>query len=103
MNVPDKDCALEHHDDENLVTVARRPSEAGATVLVSVLADAGIRAVATGGFTSGFKAEAPGWVTVQTLESDAERARRILAEAKFDPVEWPSDELDGIEGSDQTS
>lgn len=83
---------LEHKDDENLVLVARRPTEAGASVLISVLADEGIRAIATGGFTSGFKAEAPGWVSVQTLESDADRAREILAELKHEPVEWPEGE-----------
>ena len=89
--------SLDHKDNENLVMVARRPSEAGAAVLVSVLGDAGIRAVATGGFTSGFKAEAPGWISVQTLESDADRARQILAELKAEPVEWPGDVIDSVE------
>ncbi len=102
MNHDDDVRAIDHKDAEKLVTVARRPSEAGATVLVSVLADAGIRAVATGGFTSGFKAEAPGWVSVQTLESDAPRARQVLAEVQFDPVEWPDDDSAGVEGSDKT-
>ena len=66
-------------NNERLVTVAERNSEVAASILVSVLNDEGIRAVATGGFTSGFRAEAPGWVRVQTLERDAERARKILA------------------------
>lgn len=79
----------DHRDNEKLVTVARRPTEMSASVLVAVLADEGIRAVATGGFTSGFQAEAPGWVSVQTLESDVERARAILAE--LHPVEGESD------------
>lgn len=82
---------FEHKDNEKLVTIAKRPTEAGASVLVSVLADEGIRAIATGGFTSGFKAEAPGWVSVQTLESDAARARELLAELKQEPMEWPED------------
>ena len=94
--------AVDHKDDEKLVMVARRPGEAGAAVLVSVLGDAGIRAVATGGFTSGFRAEAPGWVSVQTLESDAERARQILAELKIDPVEWPDEDSDSIDGAGDT-
>ena len=76
-------------NDEKLVTVAERDGEAGAAVLVSVLADAGIRAVAVGGFTAGFRAEAPGVVRVKTLGSDAERAREVLAELKQEPVEWP--------------
>ena len=70
-----------------LVTVAERTSEMSATILVSVLKDAGIRAVATGGFTSGFRAEAPGMVKVQTLEADAERARQVISEIKMEPIE----------------
>ncbi len=70
-------------DDANLETVAERSTEVAASVLVSALRDAGIRAVATGGFTAGFRAEAPGVVRVQTLERDAERAREIIAELKM--------------------
>jgi len=69
-------------NEAKLVTVAQRPTEQQAAVLVSVLEDEKIRAVATGGFTAGFVAEAPGWVSVQTLEADAERAKQILAELK---------------------
>ena len=69
-------------DDQRLVTVAQRPTEQLAAILVSVLADEGIRAVATGGFTAGFVAEAPGWVSVQTFESEAERAKQIIAELR---------------------
>jgi hypothetical protein len=94
--------AIDHKNNEKLVTVARRPGEAGADVLVSVLADAGIRAVATGGFTSGFQAEAPGWVSVQTLESDAARAREILAEAHEDAVEWLAEDSDDVEETGET-
>ena len=67
-------------DQENLVTVAERSSEPEAAILVSVLQDEGIRAVATGGFTAGFRAEAPGWVAVKTFERDAARARQIITE-----------------------
>ncbi|MFK8114733.1 MAG: DUF2007 domain-containing protein [Rubripirellula sp.] len=71
-------------DDAKLVTVAERDSEGAASVLVSVLADEGIRAVATGGFTAGFRAEAPGVVKVQTFEQDAQRARQIISELKME-------------------
>ena len=67
-------------DQANLVTVAHRQCEASASVLVSVLRDEGIRAVATGGYTAGFRAEAPGVVRVLTFESDAEQAKRIVNE-----------------------
>ena len=69
-------------DEQQLITVAERPTEQLAAIVVSVLADAGIRAVATGGFTAGFVAEAPGWVKVQTLQADADRAREIIAALK---------------------
>lgn len=72
---------------EKLVTVAERTGEMSASIVVSVLKDAGIRAVATGGFTSGFRAEAPGMVKVQTLEDDADRAREIIAEIKMEPID----------------
>ncbi|MGI9472749.1 MAG: putative signal transducing protein [Rubripirellula sp.] len=82
-------------DDTKLVTVAECYSESSATILVSVLQDAGIRAVATGGFTAGFRAEAPGLVRVRTLEFDAERAKQVIAEVK--PLE-ESDTKDDSEG-----
>ena len=74
----------ESHDMDNakLVTVAERAMESSALILVAVLKDAGIRAIATGGFTAGFRAEAPGVVKVQTFEADAERARQVIAEIK---------------------
>jgi len=67
---------------QNLEVVAERSTEVAASVLVNVLADAGIRAVAVGGFTAGFRAEAPGWVQVKTFQQDAQRAREIIAEIK---------------------
>jgi hypothetical protein len=79
-------------DDAKLLTVAERPTEVGAAIVVAALKDAGIRAVATGGFTAGFRAEAPGWVRVQTLERDAIRAREVISEMKLEvPGESDSD------------
>ncbi|PHQ34008.1 putative signal transducing protein [Rhodopirellula bahusiensis] len=75
-------------DDATLVTVAERPTEPAATVLVSILSDAGIRAVAVGGFTAGFAAEAPGWVQVKTFERDADKAREIIAQIKAEPLDF---------------
>ena len=74
-------------NNEKLVTVAQRPTEVAASILVAVLADEGIRAVATGGFTAGFRAEAPGWAEVRVLERDAPRAREIIAEVKESAAE----------------
>lgn len=69
-------------DNEKLVTVAERFTEVAAQILVNVLADEGIRAIATGATVAGFRAEAPGFVAVKTMESDAEAARKIIAEVK---------------------
>ncbi len=69
-------------DDANLITVAQRSNEMAANVLVNILADEKIRAIAVGGFTAGFRAEAPGWVQVKVFERDAEQARKIIAEIK---------------------
>ncbi|TWT98326.1 DUF2007 domain-containing protein [Stieleria varia] len=79
-------------DNSKLVTVAERADEMSATILVSVLADEGIRAIATGGFTSGFRAEAPGMVQVKTFEADAALAREIIAEIKMLPSDEMADE-----------
>lgn len=68
--------------DASLVVVAERPNEPAAEILVAVLADAGIRAIAVGGFTAGFQAEAPGWVQVKTLKRDAAAARQVISEIK---------------------
>lgn len=83
MNDDDKNL-----DSATLVTVAQRADESSASIVVSILEEAGIRAVATGGFTAGFRAEAPGMVKIKTLEQDAERAKKIIAEIK---VEWPEE------------
>lgn len=78
----------EHNlDDVNLVTVAERPDEMSASIVVSVLKDAGIRAMATGEFTAGFRAEAPGMVRIQVFETDADRARQVISEIKQEPPE----------------
>jgi hypothetical protein len=88
---PENDTNLDH---AKLVEVAKRPTETEAMMLVAVLADENIKAVATGGFTAGFVAEAPGWVSVKTLEGDAKRAKEILAELKAHPPQWPESETE---------
>jgi len=92
MNQPTND-DIENLDHAKLVEVAKRPTESEALILVAVLADEQIKAVATGGFTAGFVAEAPGWVSVKTLERDAVRAREIIGELKQHPVQWPEEDL----------
>jgi hypothetical protein len=62
--------------------------EAG--VIVGALEERGIKATMTGTYTSGFRAEAPGWVQVLVGEDDLAAAQEVLAEAKQgdDEVDW---------------
>jgi len=60
--------------------VARVPTEFEASAIVSALEAAGIKAMAVGGHTAGFRAEAPGDVSVVVPEHEAEQAAAVLAE-----------------------
>ena len=67
-------------DNERMVRLTSRPTEPLAAMIADALRDAGIRAVLTGQYTAGFKAEAPGWVAVNVFESDREAAEKVMAE-----------------------
>ena len=56
----------------------RVPSEMEGNIMLGLLKDAGIRATLTGSFTSGFRAEAPGEVSVVVRCEDLERARKVV-------------------------
>ena len=60
--------------------VVRVPTDFEASVIVSALEAAGIKAMAVGGPTAGFRAEAPGDVAVVVQENEAEQAEAVLAE-----------------------
>lgn len=62
---------------ETLLSVA---NEIEAAAIVGFLAQYGIKAFAAGGYTSGFKAEAPGDVKILVKQADLDRARQALAE-----------------------
>ena len=64
------------------------PSEVEGAAIVASLAEHGIKASTTGDFTSGFRAEAPGWVEVVVKAEDFERAEKILAQLDDKPVDW---------------
>jgi hypothetical protein len=70
-----------------LVSAANEIEAAG---IVSALAAYDIEASVTGGFTSGFKAEAPGSVQIVVRQSDLDRARAALAEIRADEgkIDW---------------
>ena len=66
--------------EENLSFLLSVASEIEATTIVDVLAERGIRAVSSGGLKTGFKAEAPGEVSVLVAADDVDRAGQILDE-----------------------
>ena len=74
-------------DPDELVELNRVSNEAEAAIIVNALADVGIRALATGGFTSGFKAEAPGDVKIVVRRGDLQGARTALDELRIDPAD----------------
>ena len=56
-----------------------------ASILVSRLEEHDIKALAVGGFVSGFQAESPGYVDVVVVQSDFERAKSLYDQ-------WQSDD-----------
>jgi len=73
-------------DDPNQpVILTTRRTEAQAALIVAALKDKGIEAQATGGFTSGFRAEAPGDVRILVRQSDLEKARAALRDIEAEP------------------
>lgn len=67
-------------DRNKPVVLTTRPNEAQAALLVAALEGRGVKAEATGGFTAGFRAEAPGEVSILVRACDLERAREALRE-----------------------
>ena len=61
-----------------------------AAAIVGALNHLGVTAIAVGGYTSGFQAEAPGDVQVLVSEADFDRARRILLEIQHQDsqIDW---------------
>ena len=74
---------LDPNDPEKLLSV---PNEIEAAAIVNALADYDIEAFAAGGYTAGFRAEAPGNVTVLVKHADLERAKQALAEIREQPA-----------------
>lgn len=66
-------------DPNNPEILVRVSTEAEAAAIVTELAAGGIEASATGGFTAGFRAEAPGEVSVVVRQADLAKAKQTLA------------------------
>ena len=80
--------AADHDTPATLTTVA---NEVEGQLLVNILNEHGIAAMVTGGFTSQFRAEAPGTVQVVVRQDSLSLARSVLAERE---------RQDSSEGSD---
>ena len=77
-------------DPNDLKVIASVPSEIEATEIAAAIEDLGIRAVVSGGLTSGFKAAAPGDVKVLVKHADAGRAEQAILEIRDrgDVIDW---------------
>lgn len=75
---------------EHLVSLTSVPTDMEASIILATLETEGIKAVATGGFTAGFKAEAPGRVDVMVAEADLPLAKNTLAKLKQEnqDIDW---------------
>jgi nitrogen regulatory protein PII-like uncharacterized protein len=65
---------------QDIVQLTRVPTEVEAELIVNLLQEHEIEARAVGGFTSTFRAQAPGDVQVFVRDIDLEQAREILRE-----------------------
>ncbi len=76
------------------------PTEAQAMIVVGALAEEGIPSTAVGGYTAGFKAEAPGWVKVMVTQEDLPVAQNTLAKLKAETAEIDWSQVDVGEPED---
>lgn len=75
-------------------------NEMEAAPIVAALEAAGIQAKTMGGFTAGFRAEAPGDVQVIVRSEDLQRAKELLAEIEKDQTEIDWSQVDVGEPED---
>lgn len=80
---------------EHIAAVTTVQSDAIASIIVAALDRAGISSTATGGFTSGAKALAPGWVRVMVAEADLPVAKNTLAKMREEneEIDWSQVDL----------
>ncbi len=77
-------------ESESLRVLTTVTTDIEASTIVAALDAEGIRARAVGGYTAGFRAEAPGGVSVIVAETDLERAKAVLEELQKEgaDVDW---------------
>ena len=82
---------------EVLVSV---PSDVEAAAIVAALATRGVQASTTGDYTAGFRAEAPGQISVVVRCADLEQAKLTLVEIEKDQAEIDWSQVDVGEPDD---
>lgn len=77
-------------DQDNPVALGSFANELEAAAAVTALEALGVDAYVTGGYTAGYRAEAPGNVQVVVRGRDLERAREALADirTKHADIDW---------------
>ena len=81
-------------DSSDLETLITLSNEVEAAAIVGALQEKGVHAVATGGYISGFKAEAPGDVKVLVRHGAADQARQMLNEIRQEQTDIDWSEID---------
>jgi hypothetical protein len=76
-------------DPARPVVLATVSTEVEAAAITTLLGANGIRALATGGYTADFRAEAPGTVQVIVRQEDLAEARRLLeSSGEHGSIDW---------------
>ncbi len=88
-------------DPDSVETLFSTPNEIEAAAIVTALAGYGIEALATGGYTWGFRAEAPGLMAVVVKHADLDRAKQALAEIRQQLGETDWSNVDVMEGAEK--
>ncbi len=83
-----------NHDPNAPVSLVKVATEIEANIIVGQLQLRGIESKAIGGFVSGFKAEAPGDVSVVVKLSDLARTQSALDEIRHDQTELDWSQVD---------
>lgn len=84
-------------DSVKLVTLTKVNDEIHGNLILTALEANGVKATLTGVFSAGFRAEAPGYVSVVVKQRDFEKAKEILKELE-EPIDWSKVDVGDPEG-----
>jgi len=86
----------------DVTTLVQVATEIEAEAIAAALEEHGIRAETAGGYTAGFRAEAPGMVRILVRSEDLAKARVALEQIQKDRAEsdWSKVDISGKEDDD---